>query len=141
MALAEGKSVSQYVNSLAENSFNTKKEMLTQKCGGDSQLAEHILKLEAGKGEILQGFDELKEKFPEIKDIDCLPESVLENANLRGSLLLDEYLRYRLEQELAVKNSRLQQAHAKNSSTGSQQSKKGNYNPETTEFLRGLWNK
>ncbi len=65
----------------------------------------------------------------------------MENAKLKGSLLLDEYLRYKLEQENAVKNSISQQKQAKLSSTGSQQSKKGNYNPETAEFLKGLWNK
>lgn len=141
LALNEGKSVSEFIDNLQENMLSRKKEMLTQKCGGDSEMAEHILKLESQNGEEIRGFSELKEKFPKFKSIESVPESVLENAKLKGSLLLDEYLRYKLEQEIAVKNSNSQQASAKLSSTGSQQSKKGNYNPEANEFLRGLWNK
>lgn len=141
LALNEGKSVSEFIDNLQENMLSRKKEILTQKCGGDRDLAEHILKLESKDGEEIRGFSELREKFPKFKSIEYIPESVVENAKLKGSLLLDEYLRYKLEQEIAVKNSNLQQASAKLSSTGSQQSKKGNYNPEATEFLKGLWNK
>ena len=86
-------------------------------------------------------FDELKEKFPKFKTLESLPQSVLENAKLKGSLLLDEYLRYKLEQEIAVKNSISKQQQARKASTGSQLTKKGNDNPETAEFLKGLWNK
>lgn len=141
LALGEGKSVKEYINALEENVLNSKREKLAEKCGGDVELVEHILKLESAQNQQFRGFDELKAKFPEIKDLESLPESVLQNAQLKGSLLLDEYLRYKLEQEMAVKNNNLQQTRAKVSTTGSQQSKKGNYNPETIEFLKGLWNK
>ncbi len=141
LSVKNGKSVSEYINDLEEKELSFKRESLIQKCGGDSDLAEHILELEAEKSCEIRGFDELRESFPQIKTVDDLPESVVENAKLRGSLLLDEYLRYKLSQELAVKNNSIQQTKAKLSSSGSQQSKKGNYNPEATEFLKGLWNK
>ncbi len=141
LAVKDGKSVSEFINFLEQNALNSKKEMLTEKCGGDSDFAEHILKLEEGKSQEIRGFSELQAKFPEIKEIDALPESVLENAKLKGSLLLDEFLRYKLEQEIAVKNSIREQKKASLSSVGSHQSKKGNDNPEATEFLKGLWNK
>lgn len=141
LAVKDGKSVSEFISSLEEKALNSKKEMLTEKCGGDSDLAEHILKLEEGNSQEVRGFSELQAKFPEIKEIDDLPQSVLENSKLKGSLLLDEFLRYKLEQEIAVKNSIKEQKKASLSSVGSHQSKKGNDNPEATEFLKGLWSK
>ncbi len=141
LALKNGKSVSEFIEDLHQNTLITRKQELTEKCGGDSELAEHILKLEANKNDELRGFGELQEKFPQFKSVDTLPESVLENAKLKGSLLLDEYLRYKLAEEIAVKNSISQQKQAGFSSAGSQHSKKGNYNPEAIEFLKGLWNK
>lgn len=141
MALEKGKSVSEFVEELKNQSINAKKQLLTEKCGGDEALAEHILELEAKKTNSLRGIEELTEKFPEFKNIEKLPECVLENAKLKGSLLLDEYLRYKLEQEIAVKNSISKQQQARKASTGSQLTKKGNDNPETAEFLKGLWNK
>ena len=141
MAIDSGKSVSEFVSDLQLNAINKKKDKLTEKCGGDKELAEHILQLESKAADTVRGFSELKEKFPEFTAVENLPESVLENAKLRGSLLLDEYLRYKLEQEIAVKNSIIKQQQAQNASTGSQLGKKGNDNPETAEFLKGLWRK
>lgn len=139
MALESGKSVSEFVNDLKTQICDKKKEELTEKCGGDKALAEHILALESQSQETVRGFSELKEKFPEFETLENLPESVLENAKLKGSLLLDEYLRYKLEQETAIKNSIEKQNQTKKSSTGSQLNKSGGNNPETAEFLKGLW--
>ena len=141
MAMENGKSVSEFVSDLQIDALNKKKDKLTEKCGGNQELAEHILELESKNTENLRGFNELKEKFPEFTAVENLPESVLENAKLKGSLLLDEYLRYKLEQEIAVKNSIKKQQQAQNASTGSQLGKKSNENPETAEFLKGLWRK
>ena len=141
MAMDCGKSVSEFVDELQINTVNKKKDELTEKCGGDTALAEHILKLESQNTDELRGLGELKEKFPEFQSIENIPETVLEKAKLRGSLLLDEYLRYKLEQEIAVNNSISKQQQAENASTGSQLGKKGNENPETAEFLKGLWRK
>ena len=85
------------------------------------------------------GFQELKQEFPEIKDISDLPESVVENARLRGTLLLDEYLRYRLAAHKAEDRAKNGRIAADNMSIGSQTDRKGGINPETTEFLKGLW--
>lgn len=141
MAVANGKSVSEFVTELQNRELENKKQQLLEKCGGDESFAEHILELEKGSSADVRGFDELKEKFPKFKALEDLPESVLENARLKGSLLLDEYLRYKLEQEIAIKNSLSKQQQSKIASTGSQLTRKGNDNPEAAEFLRGLWNK
>lgn len=141
LALAENKSVSEFVEEIKCKNFDKKKSELLEKCGGDEGFAEHILMLENKPYEDAKGIDEVKENFPEIKSIEDLPESVVENAKLKGTLLLDEYLRYRHSQDIAVKKSLLKQQQAVKSSTGSQLNKKGTENPETAEFLKGLWRK
>lgn len=141
LAANEGKSVGEFINLIKERQASRKKDELLKKCGGDQGLADYILNLEQGKREDVNGFLELKEAFPEIKDIDSLPSSVLENAKLKGTLLLDEYLRYRLNQKNAIKQTALKKQQNFNSSIGSQINKMGNQNPETAEFLRGLWQK
>ena len=75
----------------------------------------------------------------EIKSRDDLPQSVIENAKLCQRPLLDEYLRYRIAQERAVAENKLAEENAKLSSVGSQQNKSRGENPETAEFLKGLW--
>ncbi len=141
LATAESKSVSEFINKLKSESFEKKKTELLEKCGGDESFAEHILTLENKPINDAKGFLELRECFPEVKSIEDLPESVVENAKLKGTLLLDEYLRYRHLQDVAVKESLLKQQQAIKSSTGSQLNKKGSENPETAEFLKGLWRK
>ncbi len=91
--------------------------------------------------EVKETFKELKDNFPEIKSIEDLPESVIENAKQSGKPLLDEYLRYRLLQEKAIKENVSAQKNAENSSVGSQLNKSRGENPETAEFLKGLWRK
>lgn len=91
--------------------------------------------------ELKETFKELNESFPEIKSIEDLPKSVIENAIKSGKPLLDEYLRYRLLQEKAIKENVSAQKNAENSSVGSQLNKARGENPETAEFLKGLWRK
>lgn len=91
--------------------------------------------------ELKETFKELNESFPEIKSIEDLPKGVIENAIKSGKPLLDEYLRYRLLQEKAVKENVSAQKNAENSSVGSQLNKARGENPETAEFLKGLWRK
>lgn len=141
LAVQDGKSVSEYINTLSRTRFLEKKALLTEKCGGDEDLAEHILQLENQGTEEIRGFDELKESFPEIRDIEALPQTVVENARLKGTLLLDEYLRYRLQSQITVRDSLLKQKKAAVSATGSQQNRKGGVTPEAAEFLKGLWHK
>jgi hypothetical protein len=91
--------------------------------------------------ELKETFKELNESFPEIKSIEDLPKSVIENAIKSGKPLLDEYLRYRLLQEKAIKENVSAQKNAENSSVGSQLNKSRGETPETAEFLKGLWRK
>ncbi len=134
-----GKSVAQFIEQLKSEQYSKRKEELLEKCSGDEELAEHIISLESGENSDLKGFDELKTYFPKIKDINQLPEKVIENAKLKGTFLLDEYLRYRLEEKRRSGEAISLQEENSNISLGSQLNKKADTNPETLEFLKGLW--
>lgn len=139
LAAENGKSVPQYLCDLKTQKFNQRKTELTEICGGDSQLAEHFAVLESQK-QPDSGFKELKEMFPEISE-ETIPYTVTENVKLKGTLLLDEYLRYLLAEERKQKHSAEQQKKAEKLSLGSQQNYQSSNSPETVEFLRGLWKK
>lgn len=138
IAKEDGQSVSEFLNALENSRREDRKKELTEKCGGNEEMAEYVLGLEGNSGDG-NGFEELKQEFPEIKDISDLPESVVENARLRGTLLLDEYLRYRLAAHKAAHRAENGRIATDNMSIGSQTDRKGGINPETTEFLKGLW--
>ena len=101
-------------------------------------MADYILKLEKNPEENL-GFEELKAEFPDIKDISELPQSVVENAKMKGTLLLDEYLRYRHNAKRNARKAAAQNENADTLSIGSQTDRRGGVSPETAEFLKGLW--
>ena len=128
-----------FLQALKEEGKEKRRNELLEKCGGDDALAEHILALEEGNTADMLNFGELAEKFPEIKSAEQLPDEVLENARLSGRALLDEYLRYLLDEKLRLKEAAKQQEKAESLSLGSQASRAGIINPETAEFLRGLW--
>ena len=141
MANENNKSVSKYLEGLKTERDNQRLVNLTEKCGGDRELAEHILELEKGiKDNLASDIEEVREFFPEIKSAEQLPKEVLENSELHGRSLLDEYLRYSLKEkrlrEEAIKN----QKFAEGASSGSQTDRAGGESPEALEFLKGLWN-
>ena len=135
-----GKSVGEYIAYLQNEKTANRKTELSEKCG-DEQLIEYILTIEGGNDDSLRGFDELHEYFPKINALEDLPQQVLDNAELKGTLLLDEYLRYLHRQNTAAKDSIYAQKKAAVTATGSFKNTNGNASPETAEFLRGLWQK
>lgn len=139
LAKQEGKTVGGYLLALTEQQSSKKKTELLEKCGGDEAFVGHVMELEhAGTADSL-GFDELKENFPEFRELSDIPEQVAERARLNGTLLLDEYLRYRLNEGRQARRAKKQQASAGESSIGSQTDRKDGLNPEASEFLKGLW--
>ncbi len=138
LASHESKSVPAFIESLCARLGEEKMLSLTEKCGGDEALAEHILKLE-GEQISCDGFEELALAFPEIKSKENLPPEVLEKAQLRGTLLLDEYLRYLLNQKRNALASSKKHREGEKSSTGSLLNNKDSHTSETEEFLKGLW--
>ena len=65
LALRENKSIPLYIAELDRRYNEEKKQSLTEKCGGNEEIAEHILSLENEK-KAGDGFDELTSAFPEI---------------------------------------------------------------------------
>lgn len=140
MSKERGKSITQFIKDLKVGFAQKRLEELSEKCGGNTEMAEHILKLESEKtADNLLGFDELNRNFPDIKSPEQLPEKVLSAAQLKGTLLLDEYLRYLLAERQRADEAVKQEKQNKLLSTGSQLNKKGRINPVTAEFLKGLW--
>ena len=138
LALRENKSIPLYIAELDRRYNEEKKQSLTEKCGGNEEIAEHILSLENEK-KAGDGFDELASAFPEIKSKENLPREVLDNAELKGTLLLDEYLRYLLSQKRNAQTVARKQREGEKSSTGSLINRRDSQTSETEEFLKGLW--
>ena len=138
IALESGKSVSEFLCALEQNNRELRKKELLEKCGGNEEMADYVLKLEKNPEESF-GFEELKAEFPDIKDISDLPESVVDNAKMKGTLLLDEYLRYRHNAKKDAQKAAAQSESNNALSIGSQADRKGTVSPETAEFLKGLW--
>lgn len=139
LALAENKSVSEFLQSLKAEKAEMRKSQLIEKCGGDEELALHILELENASVKDNAGFDEVEKFFPNIKTADMLPTEVLERSRLNNTKLLDEYLRYLLIEKLKRKRADAQTLKADQSSLGSLQNKNGAVDIEAVEFLKGLW--
>ena len=139
LAKEEDKSVPEFLNQLKSQKKECRQSELTEKCGGDKDLALHIMDLEEKAQKNGSDFDEVRENFPEIKEKDNLPSEVLEKSELRGTKLLDEYLRYLLAQKKAEKIAEQKQKSALKSSTGSLANRTAGTDPETEEFLKGLW--
>lgn len=137
LASKENRSVSAFISELCDRKQTERQQSLTEQCGGNEEMAKKILELEGNDRSL--GFEELKEAFPKFTKPEDLPDELLENARLKGTLLLDEYLRYLLNQERNAKAIAHKQHQAEASSTGSLADFKGSHNPETEEFLRGLW--
>ena len=88
IAAKAGHSVSEYIAALKKQNEEVRLQELTDKCGGNGEMASYVMQLE-NSGEESDGFKELSAEFPEIKSISDLPAAVVENAELRGTKLLD----------------------------------------------------
>ncbi len=137
LAARESKSVPAFISNLCDRYNEDKRKALIEECGGNEEIAEKLLSLENSQN--TNGLQELTEAFPEIKSLEDLPEEVLEKTELKGTLPLDEYLRYLLQQNRNKKAFAAKLQQSEKASTGSLLNLRGTDNPETEEFLRGLW--
>ncbi|MBR6509413.1 MAG: hypothetical protein IKT38_02265 [Clostridia bacterium] len=134
------KSVEEFLSDINGKILEKRIAELTEKCSGDREFAQKVAELECGKEvSALRGFNELQEIFPEIKKETDLPEEVIEKAELSGRALTDEYLRYLLFKERALKQANKNKKLTENVCIGSQINRDGRDNPEAVEFLKGLW--
>ncbi len=143
LATAEKLNISDFLSMLENKKLQTRRETLIEKCGGDTALADYILELEgASPTESNADFEEVKKYFPEFKNVSDLPEAVKEAAELKGSRLLDELLRYRLKKQRSIDAAKNKQYDADFASIGSQREALSvDYDPAKLQFLKGLWNR
>lgn len=139
LAKRNGNTLSQYVSTLEQNENSNYENYLLNKCQGDKVLCERILHLE-NEAKQSDAIAEIKDNFPEIDSIDKLPEEVIENSNVRGSNLLDEYLRYLLRLQKCKEAQFLAQRDGESITVGEMRNEK---QPETdtarSEFIKGIW--
>lgn len=138
IAAESGNSISGFLCELEQSINEKRKKELAEKCGGNEEIAEYVIKLENGTKND-SGFEELKKEFPEIGGISDLPYEVTENSKLKGTLLLDEYLRYLHNENKKAADAAVLQKNIADASIGSQTDRNGGTDPETAEFLKGLW--
>ncbi len=135
-----GKSIPEFLDSIEQAWQEERIKELSEKCGGNEEMAKHIAVLESNENkENNDSFSELKSFFPEFESKEQLPEQVLSSAELKGTLLLDEYLRYILSSKREEKRISEMQKNAQKASIGPQINHKSGITPEAQEFLKGLW--
>lgn len=140
LAKRKNKSIPEYLQALKQGEIDSRKNELLEKCGGDTELAEKISELEEREnGNTFDSFAEAKKFFPKIENEDSLPREVVESSKLKGTLLLDEYLRYLLAQKRRQEKSIKSKEEAEKSSVGSQFNRKNSLSSESEEFIKGLW--
>ena len=85
------------------------------------------------------GNDLVLSKTAEITDINELPDEVVDASRLRGSSVLDEYLRYRRREEIKTLREMQNMTDAARSSMGAQSNHAAPDNPERNLFIKALW--
>lgn len=144
MAAAQGKTVDEFVNTLAEADEQRLREDKLRITSGDADAAEILVQAELAKrrealnlrawqeqeaaetarkamddrlaGELM----ELRELCPDVAEWNDLPRSVQEDAIKNGRNLTDAYLRYLHKEGVNIEQNRAAQAAAAAASVGSQ---------------------
>jgi hypothetical protein len=106
-------------------------------------LADYILGLEEkNSSKTDAAFIEVQRYFPNIKNIDEIPSEVFKAASVKGSNLLNEYLRYLQLAKLTLKAFEKNNIEAKLASVGSQREAiSQDFDPAKLQFIKGIWNK
>ena len=95
---------------------------------------------EAATKRLAEEFMELQKEFPEIKDFQGIPDSVLHQSIGKKISLLDAYLRYQRSEQKKRDQAEASAKAAKESSTGSMQSQaEGAENAIISAALKGVF--
>ncbi len=137
LSKGEGLSVSDYILRLEGERRDKRLAELSDKCGGDSQLAEKLLMLD--ESDRPDEFKALKAEFPDAS-YDELPDEVKTAAELKGTGLLFEYLLYEHRQRVAAAEELSRREETAKLSLGSLSSGTSR-NTADAEFLKGVWGK
>ncbi len=135
LSKSKGLSVGDYLTEIEREKTERELSALSERCGGDRELAERLLAAEGKPTD--DGFAELKSFFPDLTP-DTLPSQVKTAAELKGTGLLFEYLLYEHRQRVAANEELARREERSEKSLGSLSSA-GGQNPVDTEFLKGVW--
>lgn len=141
LAASKEMEVSRFIDALENEAVQRRMDELCELCGGNKEMAEHVLSLEKAVKPEATDFDELREFFPEIKSREQLPQTVVRSAELKGTKLLDEYLRYQLCERRRLKRNEAKSREANAAWVGSQRQNGPKADAANAEFLRGIWSK
>lgn len=136
LSSSEGLSVGEYLSRIETERSERLLGELTEKCSGDRELAEKLLRAE-GEQTAPEKDAELRREFPDLS-ADSLPEEVKTAAKLKGTGLLFEYLLYEHHKRLAAAEETARSQRAAESGLGSLSSEPAR-SAADTEFLKGVW--
>ena len=141
LAASGGKAVYEYISALERTEKEKRYQNLLEECGGNIAAANRLLELES-QTLAADGFEELRENFPEIESAEQLPKAVRESVELSGGNLLNAYLRYMLKNERQRQKILEDSRKAQMSSTGSQSKNESlGFDAAANQFLKGIWGK
>lgn len=141
LAKSSGKNITDFITEIENQQRNAHKNALMESCSGNSELVDRIIELEGGMAtEEIMGLDELMREFPEIKSASDVPESVLEQVEIKGGNLFDAYLRYLHQQTRQAIRHLEERKKTEQSSVGSQTGSGITAADTNEEFIKGLWN-
>lgn len=141
IAASSGKNITDFITEMENQKKNAHKNDLLESCSGNEELVNRIIELEGNSvnDEIL-GFSELRNEFPNIKEIADVPGEVLEEIEIKGGNLFDAYLRYLHKQTRQATRYMEQKNKTEQSSVGSQLGHGSTVSNANEEFIKGLWN-
>lgn len=159
-----GRSLSQLLDSIFQAGETLTRQNLMQRTGGDQALVDELMEArrlkedraradaqarqqqaaeseKAESGNRLAGeFLELQAEFPEITGVDDLPDSVLEDAAVKGSSLTAAYLLFRHREAQRVARAEADGKTADSASAGSMQDFAGGSDtPALSAMVKAVW--
>lgn len=163
LATANGKSMQEMVDALAESQDKQLYQSILTECDGNEAIAQRLFDAEKAKRQSLyednqkqaaaaqekekadlakrlaDEFVELQQEFPELAEFSAVPKAVLDAA-VKGKNLTDAYLRYQRAESKKVSAAKATQEQAAKVSAGSQAEGAGETtNPTIDAMLAGVW--
>lgn len=163
LAAANGKSMQEMVDALAESQDKQLYQSILAECDGNESIAQRLFDAEKLKRQtaaesaqkeaaaaqekekadlakrLADEFVELQQEFPELAEFSAVPKAVLDAA-VKGKNLTDAYLRYQRAESKKVSAAKATQEQAAKASAGSQAEGAGETtNPTIDAMLAGVW--
>ena len=135
LSKGEGLSMSDYITRLTTESRERRLKELSEKCSGDTLLAEKLLEAEGVPAP--DDSKALLAEFPDL-EVDAIPDEVKTAAEIKGTGLLFEYLLYEHHLRRAAAEELSRRKTAEEAALGSLSSGSSR-SAVDAEFLKGVW--